>query len=412
MEALPYARGTIMKKVVKDLRFWFLVAMVTASVAISVAKIADLNWLIFQDEFDFAYAALLMFLFFVPVVITTWTFGFKRGVFACFIIGLFMFLQVIDSLQSLDLLPGVIAIVAIGISASWLVARQERGERSIRQSAEKLRCQAVELESELAERKRVEEQLQHSQVLASLGEMTAGIAHEVNNPLASIILYSELLMADGVPRQARKDLKVIHDEAKRAARIMTALLTYSRRVKPQMRRLDLHSVLKKALAMRWYEQRVQNISISTNLLGGPLYVKGNSSQLTQVFINLMLNAEEALGERNGGNIIITTQIDGERAKVSIADDGTGIPEENLGWVFHPFFTTKSIGEGTGLGLSTCYGIVTSHDGLIRAENNEMGGATFTVELPLAETRRKGSLPWERKRADGAHNLAVMKPSCL
>ncbi|GAF94834.1 unnamed protein product [marine sediment metagenome] len=138
--------------------------------------------------------------------------------------------------------------------------------------------------------------------------------------------------------------------------------------------------------MRRYEEKVQNIDVSANLLKDPLYVKGDSSQLIQVFMNIMLNAEEALKESRGGNIVITTQIDGEWVKVSIADDGTGIAEENLSQVFYPFFTTKQAGGGTGLGLSTCYGIVTAHNGLIRAENNEMGGATFTVELPLATTR--------------------------
>jgi signal transduction histidine kinase len=150
--------------------------------------------------------------------------------------------------------------------------------------------------------------------------------------------------------------------------------------------------------MRRYQERVQNIITSSNLQGGPLYVKGDLSQLTQVFMNLILNAEEALRECNGGNILITTQIDWEWAKVSIADDGTGIPEENLNQVFHPFFTTKKVGEGTGLGLSTCYGVITAHDGLIYAENNEMNGATFTVELPLAKTRRQGSLGRETEKA--------------
>jgi len=101
-------------------------------------------------------------------------------------------------------------------------------------------------------------------------------------------------------------------------------------------------------------------------------------------MNILLNAEEALREGNGGNIIIMTKAAEGWATISIADDGTGIPEENLSQVFYPFFTTKKVGEGTGLGLSTCYGIVTSHGGLIHAENNDMGGATFIVELPLAE----------------------------
>ena len=247
------------------------------------------------------------------------------------------------------------------------------------------------------ERKQAQEQLQRSQLLASLGEMTAGIAHEVNNPLGSVLLYAELLLSSDLPTPIKKDLKVIHDEAKRAARIMTELLTYSRRVEPRTRRLNLHSVLKKVLDMRQYEEKVHNIAVAANRLDGQLYVKGDSAQLTQVFMNLILNAEEALRESNGGNIVITTQIEGEWVKVSVADDGTGIPEENLERVFYPFFTTKRVGEGTGLGLSVCYGIVTSHGGLIHAENNEMGGATFTVALPLAPSRREVSPPREAKK---------------
>jgi len=247
---------------------------------------------------------------------------------------------------------------------------------------------------DITERKQIEEQLQHSQVLASLGEMTAGISHEVNNPLGSVLLYSELLLKSGVPRQTRKDLRIIHNEAKRAAKIMTDLLAYSRKLTLHMRRSNLHSILKKALDMRRYEEKVQNISVSTNRLDGPLYIRGDSSQLTQVFLNLLLNAEEALQEQKGGNIKVTTETDGEWAKVSIADDGPGIPEDKLSQVFHPFFTTKKVGEGTGLGLSTCYGIITAHNGLIRVENNDNGGATFTVEIPLAGKGRQGILPLE------------------
>ena len=244
---------------------------------------------------------------------------------------------------------------------------------------------------ELSEvRQRTEEGRQQSRILASLNEMTAGIAHELGNPLTSILLYSEIMMKSDIPAPAKRDLKIIHKEAKRATRIMANLLTYSRRVKSQMRRLDLHTILNKVLDRRQHQQKVQNISVSTNLVDSPLYVRGNSSQLKRVFINLMLNAEEALKESKGGNITVTTQINREWAIVLVADGGTGIAEENLNQVFYPFFTTKQMGEGTGLGLSTAYGIVTAHNGLIYAENNEMGGATFTVELPLVKTRgRKG-----------------------
>jgi PAS domain S-box-containing protein len=245
---------------------------------------------------------------------------------------------------------------------------------------------------DITELRKTQEQLQHSRLLASLGEMTAGIAHEVNNPLGSILLYSELLMASEIPSQSKKDLKIIHEEARRAAKIMTDLLTYGRRAKTHLHRLNLHKPLKKVLEMRQYEQRVQNINVSTDLHNGPLYINGDSSQIMQVFMNLVLNAEEALRQSKGGNIAITTQAIGEWAIVSIVDNGIGIPNSDLNQVFYPFFTTKQVGEGTGLGLSTCYGIVTDHNGLIRAENNEMGGATFTVELPLANSARHRKSP--------------------
>ncbi len=244
---------------------------------------------------------------------------------------------------------------------------------------------ALETADENTKRKRVEEAVQQSQLLASLGEMTAGIAHEVNNPLGIVLLYSEMLMSSDIPQKAKKDLKIIHNEAKRATRVMTDLLTYSRRLKSQMRRINLHKVLNKVLDMRRYRQKVQNITTITCLKDSPLYVRGDSSQLMQVFMNLVLNAEEALKKSNGGNIAVSTRINGKWAEVSIADDGNGIPKKSLNQVFYPFFSTKEVGEGTGLGLSTCYGIVMAYNGLIQAENNEMGGATFTVQLPLVET---------------------------
>ena len=244
----------------------------------------------------------------------------------------------------------------------------------------------VENFKDITELQKTREQLQHSLLLSSLGEMTTGIAHEVNNPVATIMLYSELLLKSNLPGQNRKDLMTIHNEARRAARIMTQLLNYGHKLKPKVCRLDLQRVIKKVMDMRRYQLNIENITFSANLRNGPLYVRGDFAQLMQVFINLMLNAEEALTDSGGGHITVTTQVDGEWVKVSIADDGTGIPEENLSQVFYPFFTTKPAGKGTGLGLSACYGIVTGHGGLIHVANNEMGGTTFTVELPLAKAR--------------------------
>ncbi len=233
------------------------------------------------------------------------------------------------------------------------------------------------------ERRQAEEQLRHYRHLASMGEMAAGIAHEIGNSLNNILLYSRLLAPGEASPQTRKDIGVIRSEASRAARLVTDLLSYARRGKPRMCRLDLHKVLRKVLNVRRHQRKAADISLSTSFREGPLYVRGSSSQLVQVFINLVLNAEQALRTSQGGDIIVATEVNGEWATVSVADTGTGIPEETLDKVFDPFFTTKRAGEGTGLGLSTCLGIVNGHGGRIHAANNANGGATFTVELPLA-----------------------------
>ncbi|MCX6013822.1 MAG: PAS domain S-box protein [Chloroflexi bacterium] len=235
---------------------------------------------------------------------------------------------------------------------------------------------------EITELKRIQDQLKHSQLLALLGEMTAGIAHEVNNPLGSILLFSELLMASEVPGQLKKDLDVIHSEAKRATKIMTDLLTYSRQSKPVMKRVELHSILRKVLDIYKYREKANNITVITDLCDELVFVKGNTSQLSQAFMNLVLNAEDIIKENNGGKLIIQTRVDKDWIRISIADDGSGIPSDNINKIFYPFFTTKGIGRGTGLGLSICYGIITSHNGIIRAENNDIGGATFIIELPI------------------------------
>jgi len=241
---------------------------------------------------------------------------------------------------------------------------------------------------DITETRKAHEQLQHTRLMVSLGEMTAGIAHEVNNPLGSILLYSELIMASDVPPALKKDLKIIHDEAKRATKIMTDLLIYGRRAKPHMRRVNLHYLLDKALGMRRYQQRLKNITVYKDYSAEPLYTIGDSMQLVQVFMNIILNAEEALKQTENRKINIKTRADSKWVKVVIADNGSGIPIENLNQVFYPFYTTKPTGEGTGLGLSTSYGIVTEHKGLIHAENNEEGGATFIVELPQAQNKRQ------------------------
>ena len=254
---------------------------------------------------------------------------------------------------------------------------------------------------DISERQRMEEQLQRSQLLASLGEMTAGIAHEVNNPLAAILLYAELVNRAGLPRQVKKDLRVIRDEARRASAIMKDLLTYSRKAEPVTQPIDVHPILKKVIDMRRYQEQVRNVEIATDFSAGPLRVHGNSSQLTQLFMNLIVNAEEAVEQAEERKITVTTVADGEWTRISVTDTGAGIPKKNLSQVFIPFFSTKTQGRGTGLGLSTCYGIATAHRGTIRAENNRGAGSTFIVELPRVQADGDQARTGRRRGRPGA-----------
>jgi PAS domain S-box-containing protein len=236
---------------------------------------------------------------------------------------------------------------------------------------------------DITERKRLVEQLRHSQLMALLGEMTAGIAHEVNNPLASSLLFSELLLEGDLQDDTRKYAAAVHDEVKRAGEIMSDLLTYSRQSNPDSARIDLRPIVRKVVDMREYTQGVRDIKTVARFTNHPLLVDGDASQLTQVLMNLIVNAEDAVERAEERKITVSTRVVGDRAVFSVADTGRGILEENLVKIFNPFFTTKRGAKGTGLGLSVCYGIVTGHGGTIRGENNGNGGATFTVELPLA-----------------------------
>jgi signal transduction histidine kinase len=229
-----------------------------------------------------------------------------------------------------------------------------------------------------------QEQLTRSRLAASLEEMAASIAQQVNNPLGSVLLHSAMLMAQDNPPETKRDLKVIHDEARRAVQAVTDLLIKSRRRRPEKRRVELQALLREVLAAHEPVLSAEDIAVTTCFGDGPLLTTGDPTQLRELFSNLVVNAAEALRGQGNGRIAITMRRSRGRVAVSVADNGPGIPSENLERVFHPFFSTKR--PGAGLGLSTCHGIATGHSGSIRAQNNALGGATFTVELPLTRSR--------------------------
>lgn len=244
---------------------------------------------------------------------------------------------------------------------------------------------SVHLIRDITERERMEGQLIITDRLASIGELSSGIAHELNNPLTSVIGFSELLLDKDVPDDIKEDLEVINREAKRTAQVVRNLLTFARKHDAEKKPVDINSIIEKVLELRAYEQKVSNIEINTRFASDLPEITADGFQLQQVFINIIINAEHFMTEAHRrGTLTITTERVGDIIRASFADDGPGIAKENLGHLFDPFFTTKEVGKGTGLGLSICYGIITEHGGRIYAESKLGKGATFVVELPISK----------------------------
>jgi two-component system NtrC family sensor kinase len=242
---------------------------------------------------------------------------------------------------------------------------------------------------DVTESRRLQEQLLQSEKLAALGELTSGVAHELNNPLATVVGYAELLDLDkNLPEGVRRKIGTIHSEATRASHIVQNLLAYARRSSPEKAFLNINDVLEAALEMRRYQLNSDNMRIVTDFTSDLPPVWGDNLQLQQVFLNIINNAVQAVQNwRGSGEIHLTTQmaaISGRAGvRVIIEDNGPGIAPEHLRRVFDPFFTTKPPGEGTGLGMSIALRVVSNHDGLIWAESRLGHGARFIIELPGA-----------------------------
>ncbi len=231
--------------------------------------------------------------------------------------------------------------------------------------------------------KELQQELYLSSRLASIGELAAGVAHEINNPLTGIIGFSQRLLRKSTDETVKRDLERIHNEALRAAMVVQNLLTFARRHEPKKEYSDVNDILQKALELRAYELRTSNIEAVTDTAPSLPQIMADFHQIQEVFLNIILNAEQAMTEANcGGKLSIKTWKTKGYIRVSFTDNGPGIPAEQLDKVFDPFFTTRGERGGTGLGLSVCHGIMAEHGGRIYARSKPGEGTTFFIELPL------------------------------
>jgi two-component system NtrC family sensor kinase len=222
--------------------------------------------------------------------------------------------------------------------------------------------------------------------MAGLGRLVSGIAHELNNPLTSIMGYAQLLTGKPLAPPLAEETRRIYQEAERASQIVKNLLLFAREARPERHPVDLNDVIRRTLPLRSYELRVENIAVELELAAGLPPVLADETQIQQVILNLILNSQQAIEQSaHGGTIRVRTSSAAQNAVfLEVSDSGAGISPEILHRVFNAFFTTKPAGVATGLGLSIAYGIVRDHGGRISVDSPPGEGARFTIEFPAAE----------------------------
>lgn len=248
---------------------------------------------------------------------------------------------------------------------------------------------AIERKQAEERERRLQLQLNLSSRLASLGLMVEGIAHEINNPLSSVIGFAQMLMYEDLPENIKNDVKMINDNAQRIADIMNNLLTFARQQNLQRTYININDIIRATLQMQAHSLESNNITVILQLDPALPSTMADATLLQQAFLNLIINAETEMKQAHGkGSLLIKTTLISDTIQISFTDDGPGITEANLTHLFDPFFSTRGVGHGTGLGLSVCYGIINEHNGQIYVQSQPGKGAVFTVELPVvAEGKR-------------------------
>lgn len=236
-------------------------------------------------------------------------------------------------------------------------------------------------------RRELERQLQQTEKLSSIGKLVAGVAHELNNPLTSIIGYTNLLEESNLLPQQKRDLQIISRQAERARVIVRDLLTFARNIHLEREFVDINEIINGSIMLLKPQLKQHNIHVINSLNFGLPRIMADPHRLEQVIVNLLINSIQALsGQARKKVIVLKSSLKASAILISLADNGPGIREEIINQVFDPFFSTKQVGEGTGLGLSICFGIISAHGGKIWAENIAEGGTEFFVTLPVSNPR--------------------------
>jgi signal transduction histidine kinase len=351
----------------------------TYKIALSIASVAILSFILFQ----------------IPIV--WWAFqngtGFEAwrkylvfSVISALVPNLLLVLLVVRSISR--------PLQRITVAAVQVTEGEYGTEVDLRKSNDEIGLLASsfnemsrQMAADIDKLQRLNEQLIRTEKLAAMGTLAAGVAHEVNNPLASISSLIQMMQSgEDLPEETREKLKLISTQIQRISQVTRDMMDFAR-VRPAARSMvNINDVIEKSLRLASFDNSFQKLELKTGLKPGLADVLADSDQLQQVFLNLFLNARDAMPE--GGNLaVMTNDLNGEIA-VEISDSGYGVSEKDLKQIFDPFFTTKPAGKGTGLGLAVCYGIVTAHGGRIEIESNNGRGTKFMVILPGSDGRHE------------------------
>ncbi len=286
----------------------------------------------------------------------------------------------------------VVSSVTLFFNRAWHIYREIFTERkALQETQAELISLNQTLENRVEERSEAllkhEKQMAQTDRLASIGQLSSGIAHEINNPLGVIQGYTQLLLRGEKPEsQKHQDLQVILKHARSCKAIVEDLLNFARRSAPEKAEVNIHDVIKDVLVFIQRRAKMEKVQIETHFDDRVIPMSMDEKKIKQVLVNLLMNARHAVGE--DGRIVISTRYDVEarRLRVTVADNGYGIDEKNLDRIFDPFFTTKPTGEGTGLGLAVSYGIIKNHGGEIQVSSDPGKGSVFTLILPVTAAK--------------------------
>lgn len=318
-----------------------------------------------------------------------------------------------------DAARGLVAAALEGSRPAPLILQSERVRRALRLTAAPLTNlgrggSLVVLVEDVTEQRAMETQLIQNEKMASIGQLVSGVAHELNNPLTSIRGLAELLLERGPGAEPPKEhLRVIHDQAERAGRIVRNLLTFARKGAPEKGAVDLNDVVIRTALLVHYELELRGIELESRLSAEPVPVLGDRYELQQVLLNLLTNAVQAvsgLAAEQPRVVVVETERVAAHVMLRVRDTGPGVPPTLIPYLFTPFFTTKEPGQGTGLGLSLSYGIVQSHGGRLTYAPARDSGAEFCVTLPhldSGEAARTARVEAERAAEHGRAGRRIL-----